>query len=209
MNWLDVLILLVVVWSAWRGLHTGLVAGVAGLLALFLGLAAAFHYYPLLAVLADQHWHLTARVNAWLPALPGLSHYPAPAVAPGVQTQLAGLKSSLAAKIVELAAFVCIFLIVNALVHMVGDAAARAARMSFIGPFDRAGGLALGVLRGLILVLVVLALLMPLQKAAAALPGGAQQSWFIQGVHNSRLAMPLWQALRRLPVTRVPLITYL
>jgi len=209
LNWLDLVILFIITWSAWRGLHTGLVGGLARLLAVFLGLAAALKYHSALAAYADRHWQLTARAAVLLSRLPG--NYPVPAGLPGLKQAVPGaaqLSASLAGGLVELAAFAVLFFLTAALVRAAGEAAAGVIGAGFLGPLDRIGGLMLGFLRGLVLAMVVVALLLPLQKAAAALPGGGQLHW-LESVNHAQLAVLLRGLIRRLPVTGLPFYTYL
>lgn len=220
MNWVDVALLLIVGWSSWRGLATGLVEGVAGLAGLFLGLLAAYNYYHPLAGYLNDQWHLAEKVKGFLPfpsgsrtdpaSLPVLDwaqglNLPEVLASPNLHGQqvlsvVEKLQHFLAQGLVETGAFILIFLVVSRLTHLLGALAARAARWTFLGPVDRFGGLMLGFVRGLVIVLVLVALLVPLQAPVSLFPGGLQESWLARFFQQSALIPVCWQLLVKLQV---------
>lgn len=183
MNWLDLMILLIIGWSAWRGLETGLVAGLARLCGLFLGLAAALQYHTPLAFYLKEQLPLEQWIGSWLTA-------PTAGVITKTVSPVAGFEQWLVQGLLPLLAFMTILILVAQIIIWAGRIVARAARLSFLGPLDRVGGLILGTVRGLVLVLVLIAIIVPIQGPGRAIlyPG---QSWLVQAVEGSRLARPL------------------
>ncbi|MBE3587876.1 MAG: CvpA family protein [Thermoanaerobacteraceae bacterium] len=175
------LIILIIAWSAWRGLETGLVAGLARLTGLFLGLAAAMRYHTALAGYLSGQWPLEQWIRERLTA-------PTGGMPAGFN--LPAWEKLIARGVLEILAFILILLLVSQLVCLAGQMAARAARFSFLGPVDRAGGVLLGAVRGLVLVVILLVLL-----AALTTPGGGGAGvlppWLDRAVAGSSLARPL------------------
>ncbi|MEW6274527.1 MAG: CvpA family protein [Bacillota bacterium] len=192
MNWLDIVFLIIIAWSAWRGFAAGLIAGLARLAGLFLGLVMAFNYAVPLAQYADKQWHLQDKITGWWPVPPGREGFPG----------LGKLPQFFAPGLIEIVAFLLIFLVVAQLTYRVGSMVAAAGRAVFLGPVDRLGGLALGILRGVVIVLVFLALLAPLHTSAFSFPGGHQGSWgwFSRALEQSVLASFFWPFLVKLPM---------
>ncbi len=102
--------------------------------------------------------------------------------------------------LLEVIAFLIIFLVVAQLANLLGGMVAHAARWTFFGPADRLGGLVLGVLRGVVIILMLVALLMPFQIAAISLPGELQESWLTRAVEQSTLVPLCWEYLVKLHV---------
>lgn len=220
MNWLDIVIVLILLLSVWRGYETGLVAGLARLLGLFLGLAAALTYNQSLAAYLNELWNLDEKIMRIFPSLQVMPTPASPqgfsqvkAVAawqeqwgltgswPGALQQgpvgdmarLIGesLSGLLARGLLEVLSFVIIFMVVSRLIYWGGSIMARLASFTFFGPLDRAGGIFLGLLRGTITVLILLALLVPLQLPALLMGGGTEGSWLARAMENS-LVVPIF-----------------
>lgn len=216
MNWLDIFFLIIIAWFAWRGLATGLIAGLARLAGLFLGLVVASSYSVPLAEYANKHWQLEDKLRKWLPfsagSIPepvaGLEHghrLPGKLITPDFLGQhgFGGLENFgqfLVSGLLEVAAFLFIFLLVAQLTSWIGSLVAVASRWTFLGPADRVGGLVLGLVCGVVIVLVLAALLIPLQMLAFPLPGGHQESWLSRAIEQSALVPLLRQILVKLPI---------
>lgn len=220
MNWVDVALLVIIGWSTWKGLATGLVEGMVRLAGLFLGLLAAYNYYHPLAGYLNDQWHLAEKIKGLLPfpsaswtdsaSLPALSwtqglNLPEGLTGPNLHGQQAlsvveKLQQFLSQGMVETGAFILIFLVASRLTYLLGTLAARAARWTFLAPVDRFGGLMLGLVRGLVIVLVLVALLVPLQAPVSLFPDGQQESWLARSFQLSALIPVCWQLLVKLQV---------
>lgn len=189
MNWLDWILAIIVALSAWRGLRTGLIAGMARILGLVLGLAAAFAGYVPLARYADRQWHWGDSIASFLmerfPRLL-LDHAPV-GTDPGSPLNRAGeeyLREQLvtghlstaaremAGSILELLSFIALALAVYILVIIVMHAISGAAKHSFLSPLDRLGGLVLGLARGVLVTIIVAGVLTPLYSNGTMAPEG-------------------------------------
>ncbi len=204
MNWLDLIIMLTVAWYGWTGIKTGLVGGLARILGLFLGLAAAFQFHRPLADAANLKWNLVPALGKWLPV---------PAVGPGglagadgrfalpkgVLDGLGGpgvpLNQALASGILDLLSFIIIFLIVSKGAVIFGSILGNAVKMFLLGPVDRLGGFILGAAKGLVMSAVLVALMKILQLPAAVFSGGGNTDWISLALDKSVVAPYFVKAL--------------
>jgi membrane protein required for colicin V production len=216
MNWLDILFAVIIGWNIWRGLHNGLVAGLARLIGVLVGLAAALNFYRPLADTVNLKWNLVSRLGDFIPfwgksgsALPGtgggvesisppaaggLSAVPRELFL-GLQGVGESVTRSLAAGILDVVCFFVIFLLVAKVVALLGTAAGKISRMTPLGLLDRAGGLLLGALKGCIIAAVLVAAMISLQLPAAYLSGGQKMSIFSLALQKSTLAPYFIKAL--------------
>lgn len=210
MNWMDILILVIIGWYAWVGLRTGLLAGLAKLLGAFLGLAAAFNFYRPLSDAVNLKWGLVSTLGKWIPvSLPGGANS-----LPGTEVQLPGLNGSyhgvrllgdsvsrlLASGILDILCFIIIFLVVSKAVVILGLLCGKMARLLFMGPIDRAGGILLGAAKGVVISGILVALTVALQVPAAVFSGTAQPSWVSLALQKSVLAPYYIKALSLLNI---------
>lgn len=207
MNWLDYLFLFIIAWCAWKGLAAGLIAGVFRLAGLAAGLAAALRYASPLAGYVERHWHVEEKLRKWFFLVPEpgghtqgvLAGYsPGAAAAQGGFSPLGSFFAYLAHNLLEIVSFVLIFTVVLGLVSYLGKVLAAGARWVFLGPADRLGGMVLGILQGTVIVLVLLALLVPLQAPAFSLPGPTGENFFARALKGSALAPFFGQLLTML-----------
>lgn len=213
MNWLDILILFIVGWYAWIGLKKGLVGGLAGLLGVLLGLAAAFNFYRPLADAVNLKWNLVSAIGKWIPVsvfgpgggapgpasltMPGAG---SPVAAPkGVVYGLQGLGESLsrllASGILDILCFIAIFLFVSAAVVILGTLLGKITRLLFLGPVDRFGGFLLGAAKGMIMAAILVALLNAVQLPAVFFSGGRNPNWIGLAIQKSVIAPYFIKAL--------------
>lgn len=218
LNWLDIIITLIIVWNAWIGMRTGLVGGVAGLLATFLGLAAAFNFYRPLADVVNLKWNMVSVIGKWIPGLtsgagkkpPGSTDFLLPFKgAPGAESLLPGSKGALnglfglgdsvtrllAAGILDIICFIVIFLVVSRVVVLLGSLLGKASRIFFLGTVDRLGGTLLGTVKGAVISLVMVALALSVEAPAAFLAGGYGFSSLSLALHKSLLVPYFVKAL--------------
>jgi uncharacterized membrane protein required for colicin V production len=198
MNWLDYFFLAIIVWCAWKGLATGLIAGVFRLAGVAAGLVAALRYAAPLAGFAERQLHLEEKLQKWFFLQPAPGGRPegvfagalpqaGTAAGQGGAPPLTGFFAYLPYGLLEIVSFILIFAAVSGLVSHLGRVLATGARWAFLGPADRLGGLILGVLQGTAIVLVLLALFGSLQAPAFSLPGGAPENFFARALKGSAL----------------------
>jgi len=154
MNWLDLLIVGILAWTAFRAFSNGLIREVVGLLGLVAGIALAGAFYDDLSanlefVIADP----TTR---------------------------------------RLVAFAAIFLGITIAGHVLASVLRTAASLLFLGPLDRFGGAAFGLVKGFLLIQILL-------LAVTIFPA---QTSVARGVADSTLA-PYF--LRFTPIIRAAL----
>jgi len=187
MNWVDVTILVIIGWFAWRGLTTGLLKGIARLAGIILGIVFAMKYDRQLADFAGSKWHLTEKLSKYF-AFPtdlwndSMSWWSSNGLSFTGGEQIQNILSM---RLLEIIAFLLIFLVVYRLTYFVGAILSQVARMAFLGPVDRLGGLALGLVNGLVIVLILVALLTPLQIPVSMLNGGQKDNWYTRSIQSS------------------------
>ncbi|MFZ5631957.1 MAG: CvpA family protein [Bacillota bacterium] len=206
MNWLDIVILIIVAWYAWIGLRSGLIGGLAGLLGVLIGLAAAFNFYRPLADTANLKWNLVSTIGKWIPvsafgprgSLPGSGDllHPLKGVSfYGIQSLGESVSRLLASGILDIICFIVIFLVVSRVVVILGVLIGKVAKMFFLGPVDRAGGMLLGTAKGCIIAGVAVALMAALQLPAALISGVDRPSWISLALQKSVIAPYFIKAL--------------
>jgi membrane protein required for colicin V production len=187
MNWVDVAILVIIGWFAWRGLTAGLLKGIARLAGIFLGILFALKYDSQLADFAGSKWHLAEKLSKYF-SFPSalwndsMSWWSSRGLSFTGGEQIQNILSS---RLLEIIAFLLIFLVVCRLTYFVGSLLSRVARIAFLGPVDRLGGLALGLVNGLVIVLIIVALLLPLQIPVSILNGGQPDNWYTRSIQGS------------------------
>ncbi|MFA5383272.1 MAG: CvpA family protein [Eubacteriales bacterium] len=187
MNWIDVTILVIIGWFAWRGLTTGLLKGIARLAGIFLGIVFAMKYDSQLADFAGSKWHLTEKLSNYFAFPTDLWNDSMPWWSSNGLSFTGGeqIQNILSMRLLEIIAFLLIFLVVYQLTYFAGVILSQVARMAFIGPVDRLGGLALGLVNGLVIVLILVALLTPLQIPVSMLNGGQPDNWYTRSIQSS------------------------
>ncbi len=214
MNWLDWLILVLLAYSTYRGLALGFLASAARLAGIVLGVAAAFSYYQQLAFWLFASFRLdeviTPLVNSifarFLPvqtvggneAAPVFSSWPkantAFSTGPLVSADLWARSVSLC--VLEAVSFLLIVFAVSWAAAIAGSLLTRLAGFALLGPFNRLGGLLLGLVRGLVFVTAVVYLLCQFASWPAITGGGFPViSGAIAGSRLLPLFVPLFNAL--------------
>ncbi len=185
LNWLDLLLLWMICWSSWRGVQTGLVAGLAQLCGLFIGLALAREYQALLAAYLRRQIPLEQWIKSWFAA-------PAIGLGPG---PLSGWNQHIAQGVLETLSFIAILLVATRLIGWLGQLLARSVRFSFLGPADRVGGLILGIARGIMVATIFLAITFTFQNTVRSWLPGETLPWLTRAVEGSRLTHFLTPAI--------------
>ncbi len=92
-NMLDIVLLIVLAVSAWKGAHSGLTRSLLHLVAIIAGTIAGFMYAPELAARLDTQWGLISRVEGYLG---NVVHLPAEAMSTSISTTSSRVQSLLA-----------------------------------------------------------------------------------------------------------------
>jgi len=177
-NWLDWLIIVIVVFSSFLGLRRGLLASLAGLAGTLVGLFVAYTYYRPLAEYLTANWHIEEKIKPlvlqlfklWTPSRDSLQSVsqpfnPASIVGDAGILANAGdyLANSFTGMLLDVFCFLALWLITTWAINLAGSVLTRIAQLSMLGAPNRLGGLLFGTIRGLAIVIIILALLAPFQ----------------------------------------------
>ncbi|RJQ27383.1 MAG: CvpA family protein [Peptococcaceae bacterium] len=201
MNWLDWTILLVVGFSTMQGLRFGLVASLTRLLGVVVGLVVAANYYWTLSSFLSNRLHLDERIvpvvkegiQKWLPSKDigpagSITSLTAVPVMPG-GSPVAGITDLVVQTIttgfLDVISFLVLFVAVTFLANAVGRMLTGVVNLSLLGPVNSLGGLVFGLVRGLVIVVIILALLTPFQLPVST---SGEYFWATKALQESRLA---------------------
>ncbi|MTI80677.1 MAG: CvpA family protein [Firmicutes bacterium] len=220
MNWIDIIILVIIAYSAFRGLVTGFIKSVTGLLSLLISLLVAYKYHNVLTDYLVASWHLDERIvpliNPILSFLLPTNAYDTTSVTVEQAEQHSGIISPLILKILQghsfggektigeifsltlaqgllnIISFLILLLITNILINLVGDIINKIFDWGVLAPINRVGGAVFGIVRGMLIVFILLAVIMPLQIPVALLGG---DTTITKALENSHVAAYFWQVL--------------
>jgi uncharacterized membrane protein required for colicin V production len=175
LNWIDVIILLILLGGAWGGFRRGLILTAGGLAGFLGAIWLAGRYYltgaQILGVqlgldklLAKILAPFTAKVPVTVPTI-SLKGWP-PSLWVPVSNARAGIygsdmAQSLAVAIVKVIAFLLIMILVGWLVMMAASFLSKAVHLLMLGGIDRLFGLGLGLVTRVLELAVVIGLLTP------------------------------------------------
>lgn len=196
MNWLDWLIIAVLVLSSLHGLRSGFLASVAKLAGIIAGLWVAFTYHHSLAFYLSSRWNVDEKIlslvegilKLWAPggsALPpgfpaGGQHATALNPSINMSNSLSDyLAVAFAGWVLDALSFLVLLLAAAWMASLAGRILTEIAGLCFLGPFNRLGGILFGLLRGIAIVMIILMLLAPFQ-----LPG------FLPGISPEENGIP-------------------
>lgn len=182
MNWLDLVMIIILLISTWQGLRTGLINGVARLLGLVIGIIVAFNGYQFLASYLNQQWgwgnsiatflmerlpiSVLDKFNNEVTIMEKLINNPAKPTLDLVSNdfinnKMISVTNQLAISILEVISFIILLIGVSLLVKLVLGLFAGAVQHTLLSPLDHLGGLLYGFLRGTAIILVLVLLLEP------------------------------------------------
>jgi uncharacterized membrane protein required for colicin V production len=209
LNWIDVIILLILLGGVWQGFRRGLILTLGGLLGFLGGIWLAGRYYITAARFLGVQLGLdklfagilapfTANIPAAIPTIRlfgsgSSSGFPPSLWVPVSNAQAgiygSGMAQSLALAIVKVIAFLLIMILVGYLVMVVASFLSRAVHLLMLGGLDRLGGMGIGLVTRVLELVVVIGLLTPVVLGLSmGIPGqgGLVQS-FSQAWHKSVL----------------------
>lgn len=181
MNWLDWLIVVIIVWSAWQGLRRGLLVSLARMAGLLAGLFVAYSQYRPLADYLSVRWNFENLLAPITKPLLKLYQPVVDIVSPfsGSGNQLPAeqqITSLLTYSILEIISFLVLLVLTAVLVGSAGRFLTDLIDFSFLSPLNSLGGLLFGFLKGVLIIVIAFALISPYQQGAffqdpAATPG--------------------------------------
>lgn len=223
MNWLDWLIVAVLGFSAFQGFRCGFVSSVAKLAGLLVGFGVGITYNHDLAAYLNKQWGIEDKImpvtekflRFFFPAkeAAGPVYSAGGTVSPGglVAAQLSpynmlypygeSLGSSFAATVLNAICFLALIVATVWIVNFAGHLLTRIAKASPLGPLNHIGGLIFGGVKGIIVVMILLALMSPFQRTEL-LPGNSSGASPGQGGAFAKSKMlpcfsPLFNAIDR------------
>ncbi len=180
LNWLDWLIIVILVFSTLRGWRLGLVASVARLAGILIGLVVAITYRRDLVEYLTTRWDLgekilpfvTGLLKFWFPAAKPVPLFVSPGrltaavpVEPYQLDRIGGyLAGTIVAGVLEALSFLALLLAVVWAVNLAARLLTGITDICPLGLLNRLGGLFFGAARGLVAVIIVLALMLPFQQ---------------------------------------------
>ncbi len=208
LNWIDVVILLILLAGAWQGFCRGLILTSGRLLGFLGGIWLAGRYYLTAAqflgvqlgldklfagILAPFTANIPAAIPTELFGSGSSNGFPPSLWVPVSNAQAgiygSGMAQSLALVIVEVIAFLLIMVLVSYLVMVLASFLSRAVHLLMLGCLDRLGGVGIGLATRVLELVVVIGLLTPVVLGLSmGIPerGGLLQS-FSQAWHRSVL----------------------
>lgn len=217
LNWLDWLIIAVVALSALQGLRYGLVASVAKLAGILIGLGVAFTYYRPFAEYLSTQWNMGKKilplVEGLLKYLPSINTVP-PALSPGKLTSTGMLAANqlnpfgdyltrvFASGVLEALSFLVLLLATVWVVNLAGRILTSIANITLMGPLNHLGGLVFGAAKGFLVVMIVLTLISPFQLSYLT-PGASPPRGAFQDSKLLPYFEPLFNAINR-PLPGIP-----
>lgn len=160
MNWLDWIIVTVIIWSGLQGFWNGMVLSLTRFTGIIVGLATSTTYYKPLAEYLVLNWNLD---GIFLPFLKKLIN-----VQDLAQSELNNVNNSLTNPItygiLEVVSFLVLFVTISFLFTLIGLLLTKIANVAFLGSLNKLGGLFFGVSKGLLMVVIILTLLLYFQQ---------------------------------------------
>ncbi|NQS76464.1 MAG: CvpA family protein [Peptococcaceae bacterium] len=180
MNWLDWLIIAIIIFTAFQGLRRGLILSVAKLAGVLLGFGLAISHYSDLAAYLNDQWQLNEKImpltskiielvfptrltggSSFCTGQPVLAQVNPYSMLSSYGDYLAG---SLTVMIVNAICFLALVLMAVWIVNLVGLLLDKVADLSFLGPLNHIGGLFFGGVKGVMVVMIILMLISPFQQ---------------------------------------------
>ena len=180
MNWLDWVIIVILILSALNGLRRGLILTLAKTAGLLVGLLVAFLYYAPLAEYVTGRWRpeeLTASLvgpilTHWRPVAEIMTLLPDERLVEYISRIIAN-------NIVSCGAFLFLLLVTAGLIGAVGAILEKQIEYSLFEPLNRTGGLLVGLLYGLFYVAALLLVMAPFQHLNLALAESGNSLWSV------------------------------
>lgn len=201
MNWLDLVLIAVIVLPALRGLKAGFLAGAAGVFGIIGGIWAAAQFHGQLAAYLSTRWNwdekifnfLISRLNRVNPGefnreagMPGkIMETLLPS---GGTVDLNTQVSVIAQGILNIAAFLLLVVFIYVVAGTMLKLLSGAVSHTPLYPLDKLGGLVLGLLKGAFFAAVLLMLFLSLRLPTELLSGGEGPGMISLAAEKSKIA---------------------
>ena len=201
MNWLDIIIIAVLIYSAVKGFFIGLIKSLTGLISSVAGLFIAYKFYQPLVEYINSMWQWTDRITLWVSSWLKTKYVP---FYSGEIPVISELSKTLAVNFLELAAFVFLYLVASRLIKLLGSLISGLTSIIFLKPMDRLGGIVFGLSKGIFIILIVLIIMTPIQVYLDIFLGGSKLAHnFKQAWDNSNI-LPYFKDLLKLFISLIP-----
>lgn len=231
MNWLDWVLIFIIALSVWQGFRSGLIMTAARIMGILLGLAMAMSFYRPLAGYVEQHWQWTTKMSGVLHGmLPLPVSTPANGqITPDIIWELSqqlplpeawyrllvqmppevlqensfteAVSYLVAQFLVEAVLFLLLFLIGRGLIVILGSVLSRTFSLGPLNILGRIGGAGLGLVRGGLIIMLMVALLIPLQFPVAFFGTQGEPGFIASAAQNSAIVNACWQLLEVLNIS--------
>lgn len=231
MNWLDLVLAMIIALSVWQGFRTGFIMSVARIMGILLGLAVSLSFYRGFAGYVEQQWQWITKMSTLLYGMLPLpasvseqevltpdiiwemsQHLPLPEAWYGlfIRVPSENLQGSsfaealvflMATFLVEAVLFLLLFFLAYTVTIMFGG---MLARMFSFGPLNimgRLGGAGLGLIKGSLIVLLLVALLVPFQFPVAFFGTHGEPGFLSAAAQNSCIVQAAWDILEKLSIS--------
>ena len=200
MNWLDIIIIVVLIYCAVKGFFTGLIKSLTRLISIAAGLFAAYKFYHPLLEYINSMWHWTDRIVVWVSSWLKAKYVP---FYKGDIPVISELSKTLAVNFLELVAFAFLFFSVSWIIRLLGSFISGLTSLVFLKPMDRLGGTVFGLLKGVFVILVFIIIMTPLQVYLDIFLGGSKLAYFNHAWNNSSI-LPYCKELLKLFTGLIP-----
>ena len=205
MNWLDIIIIAVLIYSAVRGFFTGLIKSLTRLISTAVGLLVAYKFYHPMVEYINSLWHWTDRIALWISSWFKTKYVP---FYKGDIPVISELSKTLADNFLELLAFIVLFFAISRLIKILGSFISGLTSLVFLKPMDRLGGTVFGLLKGAFIILVFVIIMTPLQVYLDIFLGGSQFAKFIDKACNNSSILPYCKELLKLLTGFLPGLSF-
>ena len=205
MNWLDIIIIAILIYSAVRGFFTGLIKNLTRLISTAVGLLVSYKLYHPLVEYINSLWHWSDRISLWISSWFKTKYVP---FYKGDIPVISELSKTLADNFLELVAFIFLFFAVSRLIKLLGSFISGLTSLVFLKPMDRLGGTVFGLLKGAFIILVFVIIMTPLQVYLDIFLGGSQFAKFIDKSWNNSSILPYCKEFLKLLTGFLPGLSF-
>ena len=205
MNWLDIIIIAVLIYSAVKGFYTGLIKSLTRLVSIAVGLFVAYKFYHPLLDYINSMWHWTDRIAVWVSSWIKTKYMP---FYNGDIPVISELSKTLAVNFLELLAFVFLFFAVSRIIRLLGSFLSGLTSLILLKPLDRLGGTIFGLLKGVFIILVLLTIMTPLQVYLDVFLGGSKLANYFDQAWNNSSILPYYKELLKLFTGFIPGLSF-